>query len=86
MEYTDKQYEMLGRLAGGLNWAMLPDEEMECVRYLIDQGLAQQKGDFYEDSRQRTVQGRLRIVLSTGHGLHPIHNMEWVYNCVFSGM
>lgn len=67
MEYTDKQYEMLGRLAGGLNWAMLPDEEMECVRYLIDQGLAQYRDDIAFDHAFLTEEGKRVLHLHNVH-------------------
>lgn len=67
MEYTDKQYEMLGRLSGGLNWAMLPDEEMECVRYLIDQGLAQYRDDIAFDHAFLTEEGKRVLHLHNVH-------------------
>lgn len=67
MEYTDKQYEMLERLSGGLNWAMLPDEEMECVRYLIDQGLAQYRDDIAFDHAFLTEEGKRVLHLHNVH-------------------
>lgn len=67
MEYTDKQYEMLGRLSGGLDWMRLPGGEMECVRYLIDHGLAQYREDICPGYTALTEEGRRVLQLHDVH-------------------
>lgn len=67
MEYTDKQYEMLGRLSGGLDWRRLPGGEMECVRYLIDHGLAQYREDICPGYTALTEEGRRVLQLHDVH-------------------
>lgn len=67
MEYTEKQYAMMERLADGLNWTMLPDGEMECVRYLVDQGLAQFRVDWADDHVFLTEEGKRVLHLHNVH-------------------
>lgn len=67
MEYTDKQYEMLERLSGGLDWRSLSGGEMECVRYLIDQGLARYREDLGPGHTTLTEEGRRVLQLHDVH-------------------
>lgn len=67
MEYTDKQYKMLERISGGVDWRTLPEGEMECVRYLIDQGLAQYREDMGPGHTALTEEGRRVLQLHDVH-------------------
>lgn len=67
MEYSEEQYRMLERISGEVNWGMLPGLEIECVRYLIDQGLAQYREDIGPGHVALTEEGR-RVL-----HLHDVH-------------